>query len=154
MDDPWKAAGTRASAMLSRGDESGREELLARAGRHPEALEALVRTEKKIGSPHFDRDLAILLRVAPGARVTGREEQASSSPSQAASTRPWSRRREPWIPHPIAISRNAIERDTAGLERCFVDLDESESREIFADFKKRLRDVASRPSKDVGHDAA
>ena len=77
MDDPWEAAGARAGAMLARGDESGRDELLARAGHHPDALEALVRIEKKISSPHFDRDLTLLLRVAPGTRVTNHEEHAS-----------------------------------------------------------------------------
>ena len=52
----------------------------------------------------------------------------------------------------VLMIERAIERDTACLERCFVDLDtrkhsnldKSESPEIFAEFEKRLRDVAAR----------
>ncbi|MCL2777582.1 MAG: hypothetical protein FWD73_06225 [Polyangiaceae bacterium] len=72
----WGAKGARAGALLARGDESGRDELLAVAGAHPDALLMLVRIEKILGSVHLAPDRERLLRIAPGVRITN-EENAS-----------------------------------------------------------------------------
>jgi tetratricopeptide (TPR) repeat protein len=67
MASIWEASGACAGALLARGDESGREALLTRAGSHADALQMLVRIERMIGSPHLTADRERLLRVAPGA---------------------------------------------------------------------------------------
>jgi tetratricopeptide (TPR) repeat protein len=68
--DPWIPEAIVAAASAAAGDAAAREELLARAGRHPHALRALVRASRALGVDTADEDLSRLAQVAPGSAAT------------------------------------------------------------------------------------
>ncbi|HKE13238.1 MAG TPA: hypothetical protein VKB80_00110 [Kofleriaceae bacterium] len=68
--DPWIPEGVMAAAAAAAGDPAPREELLARAGRHPHALRAMARASRALAASCADDDLERLSQVAPGSAAT------------------------------------------------------------------------------------
>jgi tetratricopeptide (TPR) repeat protein len=64
--DPWIPDAVVAAAAAAAAAPAPREELLARAGSHAQALRALARASRALGAPCADDDLTRLAAVAPG----------------------------------------------------------------------------------------